>query len=60
VEGLKLIVVSDMTVKKKTDRKIASYPEYTERVVGEQLEVVAKAKDLHWWAATVGENFREP
>ena len=45
-EGLGLLVVSDLGEKKRTDRRLASYREYIERIVGEQLEALAKAEDL--------------
>jgi len=42
-----LIIVCDIRERKETDRRLARYLEYIERIVGEQLEAVARARDIH-------------
>jgi len=42
-----LMIVCDIRERKETDRRLARYLEYIERIVGEQLEAVARARDIH-------------
>ena len=44
-EGAGLVMICDLREKKEMDRKLATYSEYIERIVGKQLEAFAKGKD---------------
>jgi len=45
--GTGLMIVFDMRERKETDRRLARYLEYIERIVGQELEAVARARDIH-------------
>jgi len=44
-EGAGLLVICDLTAKKKVDERLAMYSEYIERIVGEQLQAIARARE---------------
>ena len=44
-DGAGLLVICDLREKKKVDRRLATYSEYIERIVGEQLQAIARTSE---------------